>query len=66
MVFFQFPENGADNGFAEEFGLVGDFIFDAKFFDGFIFGVVKYQHLPVLAPGGAESLLFFFHKITTT
>jgi hypothetical protein len=59
MVFFQLPEDSADNGFAEKFGLIGNFIFDAKIFDDFIFRIVKYQYLPVFAPGGAESLLFF-------
>jgi hypothetical protein len=65
VVFFQFPENGADDGLAEKLGLVGDFIFGAKVFDGLVFRVVKYQHLPVLAPRGAENIFFvswFFHK----
>jgi hypothetical protein len=59
MVFFQLPENSADNGFTEEFGLIGNFILDAKIFDDFIFRIVKYQYLPVFASSGAKSLLFF-------
>ena len=65
MVFFQFPENGADDGFAEKLGLVGDFVFGAEIFNSLIFSIVKYQYLPVLAPCGAENMLFVsrvFHK----
>ena len=65
VVFFQFPEDGADDGFAEKFGLVGDFIFGAEIFNSLIFRIVKYQCLPVLAPCGAERMLFVsrvFHK----
>ena len=65
VVFFQFPEDGADDGFAEKFRLVGDFIFGAEIFNSFIFRIIKHQCLPVLAPCSAESLLFVsrvFHK----
>lgn len=66
VVFFQFPEDGADDGFAEKLGLVGNFVFGAKIFNSLIFRIVKYQHFPVLAPRGAEHLLFFmcscFHR----
>jgi hypothetical protein len=41
MVFFQLSEDGADDGFAEKLGLIGDFIFGAKMFDGLILRVVK-------------------------
>jgi hypothetical protein len=49
VIFFQFPEDGADNGFSEEFGLVGNFISGAKISDSLIFRIVKYHHFPVLA-----------------
>jgi hypothetical protein len=65
VVFFQFPEDGADDGFAEKLGLVGNFVFGAKIFDRLIFRIVKYQYLPVLAPCGAERIFFvscIFHK----
>jgi hypothetical protein len=65
VVFFQFSEDGADNGFAEKFGLVGDFIFGAKIPDGLMLRIVKYHRFPVFAPGGAGCIFFFsrvFHK----
>ena len=65
MVFFQFPEDSADDGFAEKLGLVGDFVFGAEIFDSLIFRIVKCQYFPVLAPCGAENRLLVsrvFHK----
>jgi hypothetical protein len=65
VVFFQLPEDGADDGFAEKLGLVENFISGAKVFDGLIFRIVKCQYFPVLAPCGAECIFFVsrvFHK----
>jgi hypothetical protein len=49
VIFFQFSEDGNNDGFAEEFGLVGNFVFGAKMLDSLIFRVVKYHCFPVLA-----------------
>jgi hypothetical protein len=66
VIFVQFPEDGANDGLPEEFGLVGNFVFDAEVPDDFVFRIVKRQHLPVLSPGGAGCGLLFmfcgFHK----
>ena len=66
MVFLQFPENGADNGLAEKFRPVGNFVPDTEIFDNFVFCIVKYECFPVLSPGCAGGRFFFmygrFHK----
>jgi hypothetical protein len=65
VVFLQFSEDGGDDGFAEKFGLVVNFISGTKVPDGLMFRIVKYYRFPVFAPGGAGSGFFFsriFHK----
>jgi hypothetical protein len=65
VIFFQFSEDGADNGFAEKFGLVGNFVFGTEMLDSLIFRIVKCHHFPVLTSCGAERISFVsrvFHK----
>jgi hypothetical protein len=67
VVFFHFPQDGADDGFAEKFCTVGNSVLGTENVDYFVFGIVKRHGLMMPARAAADGLRGgilggFFHK----